>query len=517
MRYSLLAACLWLICLPVHSVPLSDPIELTAGPITGALDRGVHSYKGIPYARPPVGPLRWQAPQPPEAWTAPRAATIFGPSCPQPAAPLGFGGSVGGQNEDCLYLNVWTPAITMEARLPVMVWIHGGGFITGSSTHRAYDGMNLARRGVVVVTCNYRLGPFGFFYHPELAQESVQGSAGNYGLLDQVAVLRWVQAEIARFGGNPDNVTLFGESAGAVSVLTLMTSPLVRGLFHRAIAQSGGVPSRVSSRIEAEGFWRSKAGAVGVTEWAGALERLRGLSVADLLRMGVAHSAVPGAGMRLLLCLDGHLLADTPAMVFSAGRQLPVPLIIGSNADEGTLFAKRSSPHSRQEYIRTLQRLFPGHALAIQARYPVANEGEVFTAYAAALGDASFTTQARQTARWHARIGAPTYRYLFTRATPVFMRLGWGAFHGAEIPYVFANAGDGLLYRIEDGGVAEKIAGFWTAFARAGDPNARGQAHWARYVGRQDNALVLDVTMTEVAGYRREKCDLWDQVLGALR
>lgn len=240
---------------------LPQPVQTTSGPITGTPLNDVLVFKGIPYAKPPVGPLRWRAPVPPEPWDQPRAMTDYGPSCPQPRA------SMGGwdrhvfpihQSEDCLYLNVWTPAKAPSDRLPVMVWIHGGGFVQGSGSMRFYDGQNLARRGVVVVTLNYRLGPFGFFNHPALQTESDDGSAGNYGLRDQIAALKWIQDNIAALGGDPGNVTIFGESAGGVSVATLMTSPPAQGLFHKAIAQSGAVPQRVPNLQTSQGLWRGR-------------------------------------------------------------------------------------------------------------------------------------------------------------------------------------------------------------------------------------------------------------------
>lgn len=222
-----------------RTATMREPL-LDSGPINGVQEGGVWVYKGIPYAAPPVGELRWKEPQPAEPWKEVRPCTEFGPACPQPSSDdQGGFMAVGETSEDCLYLNVWSPAETPGERLPVMVWIHGGAFRTGAGSQAVYDGVNLAEKDVVVVTINYRLGPLGFFAHPLLTEESPNGSSGNYGLLDQVAALEWVERNIASFGGDPDNVTVFGESAGAMSICDLMASPLAEGLFDRAIVQSG--------------------------------------------------------------------------------------------------------------------------------------------------------------------------------------------------------------------------------------------------------------------------------------
>lgn len=504
---------LLLLCLcgvAAFAVPLADPIAITSGPITGVVADGVHVYKGVPYARPPVGALRWRAPQPPDPWTAPRAMTAFGPICPQGDDGLGRKEQPQPQREDCLYLNVWTPARDADDRLPVMAWIHGGGLVTGAGSKAVYDGARLAKQGVVVVTLNYRLGPFGFFVHPDLAKESPDGAAGNYGLLDQIAALQWVRANIARFGGDPGNVTIFGESAGALSVLTLMTAKPAQGLFQRAIAESGGAPARVQIRAAAEALWRTKAAGIGVTDWAGGLATLRAKPAAEILAMYRNIGPLPGSSGKEMLCLDGTVLTQSPADVFAAGNETAVPLLIGSNTDEGTIFTLQSAPKTTAAYEAALRAYFPGQVDAILRLYPAKTDADAAAAYTAALGDVTFTAGARRLAVRHAAAGQPTYRYVFGRVTRVAGALGFGAFHGAEVPYVFGNV-DGLQYRADDTRLAATISANWVAFARTGKPASNA---WQPYDPQRDNYLYFDTTISAMEGYRTAACDLWDKVLG---
>ncbi len=283
-------------------------VHLDSGPITGARQANIWSYKGIPYAAPPVGNLRWKPPQPVAAWTSPRACTSYGPACPQPTGgELLPSLAVGATSEDCLYLNVWSPAHNPSQKLPVMVWIHGGSFVTGAGSLSVYDGANLAGKGVVVVTINYRLGPLGFLALPALSKESPQGVSGNYGLLDQIAALRWVQKNIAGFGGDPARVTVFGESAGAISVLDLMVSPLAKGLFQRAIAESGILLDRgfgvktAGTLAQAEADGQSFAKKLGVDPNGDVAAAMRAKSPAELLA-----AAQGGAGPQTSVSLGGR-------------------------------------------------------------------------------------------------------------------------------------------------------------------------------------------------------------------
>jgi para-nitrobenzyl esterase len=487
-------------------------VRLDAGSISGTHADGVGAYLGIPFAAPPVGALRWRAPQPPAAWTATRACTAYGPSCPQGGSPFGRHDDDTRTSEDCLYLNVWAPEGAAQA--PVMVWIHGGGFVNGSGAKPYYDGAALARAGVVVVTINYRLGAFGFFCHPALAAESSAHASGNYGLMDQLAALRWVGRNIAAFGGDSGNVTIFGESAGAVSVLTLMTLPAAQGLFHRAIAQSGSAPERLPGPVEAQRFWRTRAQKVGIPDWEGGLDALRKLDAKTLVSMSNGIGATPGASMRETLCRDGAVIADDPAVVFAAGKEARVPLIVGSNADEGTLFAQKGAPSTVKAYEALLRERFPAMADAILARYPAKRDADAADAYADALGDATFTASARRVARLHATNGHPTYRYFFTRTTRLATRLGLRAFHGAEIVYAFGNV-QGVRFGADDRQLSAAMRAYWASFARTGTPQAPNAPAWPRY-GADDRVLVLDTAITAIPDPRAAACDLWDRVRDAL-
>jgi para-nitrobenzyl esterase len=504
---------LLLATVPVACAPVQDPITIASGPITGTVSDGVHVYKGIPYARPPVGPLRWHEPLPPKPWTQARAMTAYGPSCPQQDSPLDRDKETLDQSEDCLYLNVWTGAQNTEQRLPVMFWIHGGGLVQGSGAKPFYEGKSLARRGVVVVTINYRLGALGFFTHPAVSQESPSGAAGNWGLLDQIAALQWVRNNIARFGGDPGNVTIFGESAGALSTHILMASPLARGLFHRAIAESGAAAKRVLTLDKSQALWQQKAATIGVTDWAHGLAALRSKSATDLVKMCGGVGALPGKSGAEMLCLDGHVLTEAPADTFAAGQQAPVPFIVGSNADEGTLFAQ-AAPKTVIGYRFIARRMFGDQADDVLRLYPARTNAEVKDAFAAALGDASFTANARRSARWHAAAGHPTWRYFFNYLPPAAELSGLRVTHGLEIPFVFGTLPT-TLATPEARTLSDQMGAYWLAFARTGKPEVEGLPAWAPYNRNRDNVLVFDKQIGPQDHLRAEKCDLWDKVMAS--
>lgn len=491
----------------------TSALQILSGPITGSERDGVYSYKGIPYAQPPVGNLRWQAPQPVKPWTETRTMTAYSPICPQGEDPLNTRELTEKQSEDCLYLNVWTPKKRVNA--PVMVWIHGGGFVNGSGSKAIYDGTNLAKQGVVLVTINYRLGPFGFFCHPQLAEESAQLTSGNYGLQDQIAALQWVQSNIAIFGGDPKNVTIFGESAGAVSVYCLLASPLARGLFARAIAHSGAVPEIRRSAKQAEAFCQGQVKQIGITEWADALPELRKKTTADIQKLYGGIGAMPGSSTDLL-CVDGYVFTEKPSTTFAAGRQAPVPLIAGSNADEGTLFSRKGSPQSLSAYKLTLSNYLPNDVEEIFNHYPATTNEEAKRAYADLLGDISFTVTTRRAARWHAKANFPTYRYFFTRATAIANRMELRAFHGCEIPYAFNNI-NGFIYTADDRQLAAAMSALWVNFARGDKLENSITTPWNMYDPLRDNALVFDTTIVEKTGIRAEKLALLDAIYDKTR
>lgn len=509
-----------------------EEVELTSGPVTGAKervqDREIWIFKGIPYAAPPVGDLRWRPPQQVAAWTEPRACLEYGPSCPQSgsAGPFSLESlSVGRTSEDCLYLNVWTPAESADDRLPVMVWIHGGAFETGSGSMGVYDGRNLAARGVVVVTINYRLGPFGFLAHPALSAESEQGASGNYGLLDQIQALTWVRDNIAAFGGDPQRVTVFGESAGAISILHLMVSPLAGGLFQRALPQSGilldegfGVSTaRTLKQAEAEG--REYAASLGIDEGDDVLARMRAKTPEELLAAAdriSAQAPLVEQGLVWTPVADGHVLTELPSALWAQGKQLAVPLLIGSNADEGNAFLSGLQVPA-EKYEETMQHIFGDYADEALALYPMGSGADTLTPLSRMLTEIGFASTARFAAAQVSSGGTPAFLYQFTRV-PLKNLNPLGAFHAVEIPYVFGNldmfAG---LGRIEDADrrLSDEIMGYWTRFAASGDPNGGGAPEWTRYDPESDLHQQLGDEVGQAGpGLYKVACDLADRMRG---
>ncbi len=509
----------------VDPAPAQAPPRVTAagetleGAWTG--QPAVAVFRGIPYAAPPVGSLRWRPPEPPRPRSGLQAATASGPSCPQSnrldafvrgiAAAFGRADRVPASNrrtsEDCLTLNVWTadPRPASPGR-PVMVWIHGGSNLSGEGTDPAYDGSALARRGVVVVTINYRLGALGFLAHPALTAESPDRTSGNYGLLDQIAALRWVQAEIGAFGGDPTRVTVFGESAGSLNLLLLMAAPAARGLFHRAIAQSGA-PMGVMPRLAAaEPSGLALAEALGIA--ANDLTSLRTVP-ADSVR--AAADRLQAAG-RLTLgpVVDGALLPDAPGRLFDRGAQAAVPLLIGSNAREMS-----SLPYYLPRFDRTvagyqayLQSTAGPLAARLGALYPAATDGEVESALTSLVTDLFFTCPSRFAARRMAKAGAPAWLYHFTRVRPGGEALG--AYHGAEITYAFGNLEAWLPNTGEDRALSDVMMRYWVRFAETGDPNQPGLPPWPAHTADSDRYLELDASPAVRTGLRAEACDLAD-------
>jgi para-nitrobenzyl esterase len=492
-----------------------DEVQLTSGP-----------FKGVPYAAPPVGELRWKPPQPVTSWTEPLPCTEYGPSCPQSgdAGPFLLESfSIGPTSEDCLYLNVWTPAESPGDRLPVMLWIHGGSFESGSGSMGVYEGANLATRGVVVVTINYRLGPLGFLTHPALSAESVDGVSGNYGLLDQLAALGWVRDNIAAFGGDPSRVTVFGESAGAISILDLLVSPLAEGLFQRAIPQSGilldsgfGISTaRTLDAAEAEGEEYVADLGIAAAGRAGAevLAEMRAKTPEELLAAAQILSernSLLEAGLAWTPVADGRLLPDLPSTLWAEGRQHDVPMLIGSNADEGNAFLEDLQV-STGTYEATMQHIFGGYADEGLALYPVGAGGDTLTPLSRMLTEVGFASTARFAATESSRAGAPAYLYEFTRV-PLKSMNPLGAFHGVEIPYVFGTAGlFGSLGPIEDADyrLSATIMGYWTRFATTGDPNGGNAPAWPRYDPASDMHLQFGDAVTPAGpGLYKEACDL---------
>ena len=493
-------------------------VHLDSGPITGAQRANIWSYKGIPYAAPPVGNLRWKPPQPVAAWTSPRACTTYGPACPQPTGgELLPSLAVGATSEDCLYLNVWSPASRPSQRLPVMVWIHGGSFVTGAGSLSLYDGTNLAGKGVVVVTINYRLGPLGFLALPALSKESPRGVSGNYGLLDQIAALHWVQRNIAAFGGDPANVTVFGESAGAISILDLMVSPLSKGLFQRAISESGilldhgfGVQT-AGTLAQAETDGQSFAAKLGVDLTGDVAAQMRAKTPAELLAAAQGGGGLTDIGLRWKPVADGYVLPDLPTVLWAAGKEMPVPLLLGTNADEGNAFLSEF-PSTVSGYTTIMDSIFGPFASQALALYPVKSDADVKPTFSRVLTEVGFAGSARFAARSLSGSSTGTSKVFLYQFTHVPLNNPLGAFHGVEIPYVFRDlslfAGAGAV----DQQLSAAIMGYWTRFAAAGDPNGPGATVWPAYSSATDKNLQLGDSISVGSGLYKQACDLADEV-----
>ena len=470
---------------PAAKVSTTVDVEVPtrSGPIVGKLDaqHNVRVFLGIPYAAPPVGPLRWKAPMPPPTWESPRPAQEFGARCMQ--APL-FDDMIfrdDGPSEDCLKLNVWAPR--GGRRLPVMFWIHGGGFVAGASSEPRQDGAQLATNGVVVVSLNYRLGIFGFFAHPELVAE--QGAAGNYGLLDMVAALHWVHQNIAEFGGDPANVTIFGESAGSFAVSALMASPLAHGLFAKAIGESGGAfPGRTPSFKPASERGPLDAEFARVALGAATLAEARALPADVLLRTSTLASQ--GGYDNFNGDIDGRFLPEGPPAIFAAGHQNDVPLLAGWNHDEGGSAVGGPLPPTVDGLkIRALAD-FGAEADAFLAAFPATNDAQ------ARAELEQYATQrfiAFGTWKWieaQATTGkAPVYRYRFDLVPPPDPARPnrYGVFHSDDIEYVFGTLDSrrGYTWREQDYAMSTQMQKYWTNFARSGDPNGPGLPDWPKY------------------------------------
>ena len=443
-------------------------------------DGQVRIFKGIPYAAPPVGPLRWKPPQPAAKWKDVKVATSYGSHCMQPLLYDDMIFRDPGQSEDCLTLNIWSPAKDKHAKLPVMVWIYGGGFTAGSTSEARQDGENLAHRGVIVVSMNYRLNVFGFLVHPELTAESPQHASGNYGLMDQAAAIQWVHRNIQNFGGDPDKVTIFGESAGSFSVSAQMASPMAKDFFQRAIGESGGafsqrepfLPREQREKIDVERMQQ----AFGTSK----LSDLRALSAEEVLKVVTPHPGyAPG---HFWPDVDGYFLPESLPAIYAAGKQAHIPLMAGWNADEGGIPQKTLTV---VEYNEMAQKEFGAQTDKFLAAYTGTTDDAALRAAKDLAGDRFI---AFSTWRWleaHvATSGQPVYRYHFELPSPgdKFHSAGT-TFHSDDIEYVFGNLDSrlGAVWRSDDREMSNLIQSYWTNFARTGDPNGSGLPKWPTY------------------------------------
>jgi para-nitrobenzyl esterase len=449
---------------------LPAELKIDSGTIAGTTgtDPAVHVYKGIPYAAPPVGADRWRAPQPVAAWTGVRPAAEFAARCTQ-----GGGGPPGSAapptSEDCLYLNVWTSAESTRDQRPVMLWLYGGGFSGGAGSEPRYGGEGLAKKGPVVVTFNYRLGALGFFAHPDLAAESPHGVSGNYGMLDAIAALTWIQKNIAAFGGDPSNVTLFGESAGANMTAALVGSPEAKGLFRRAIGQSGAwmglsmAPMGTLARaLETGSKALTDSGAKSIGE-------LRAMPATDVF------AKIRGGN----LVVDGYLIPEDLSLTFTAGKQNAVDLLVGSNQDEGTFFQRQGS--TAEQFTGRAKQRFGVLAESYLKIYPAADDAQAAQSQLASFRDEA-AWHMRKFAALQAKRGDKAYVYYFTRVPPSPPdRPSRGATHVAEIPYMFDNLAAGQPWTDVDEKLADTMSSYWANFARSGDPNGPGLPTWPAY------------------------------------
>jgi para-nitrobenzyl esterase len=493
-------------------------VKIDSGWVAGS-GTTIRSYKGIPYAAPPVGDLRWKPPQPVKPWKGIHVAKNFPFNCPQ---PLPLPGAT--QNEDCLGLNVWTPAKSAADKLPVMVWIHGGGFLIGASSQSVYDGEPLASEGVVVVSINYRLGIFGFLAHPALSQESPHGVSGNYAMLDMVAALEWVKRNVGAFGGDPANVTIFGESAGGTAVCMLMVMPQAKGLFNKVIAESAWGMFTPISHLKDSWYGRMSGEKFG--EKLGVdLAAMRSKSTADLLKLAGPLSIGGDAGDRgeiFFPVVDGYVFPDDPARLFLEGKAHHVALIAGTNADEGTLMGGPPVKNAAALH-KFAEKQFGPKAEAMLAAYPAAGDADAFAAAVAETGDWQFLQGTRAVLRAVAKANQQVYQYQFTRLNGVGRRIKWGVFHASELPYVFGTLPDSAYgtaatfmgdfsvdpdtYNEQDARLSKAMNAAWVRFAKNGDPNGGGLPAWPRFGNGKEGYMEFGDQIVAKEDLRKKQID----------
>ncbi|NQV32282.1 MAG: carboxylesterase family protein [Phycisphaeraceae bacterium] len=499
MKSNIFPICILLLltsCAFAASVPVQTESGLMRG-VQAERDAAITVYKGVPYAAPPVGQLRWKAPQSVKPWQGVKAMETFGNTCLQ---PKGWGSNKT-MSEDCLYLNVWAPTKRQNETLPVMFWIHGGGFTAGSGN---MNGTPLAQRGVILVSINYRLGPLGFFAHPLLSQESGRGVSGNYAILDMICALKWVRKNIAQFGGDPGNVTIFGESAGGAAVYILCASDLTKGLFHKAIAESPWVTDGAIAPLDRPAYDRESVQATGIRiaqkvlgDSDITLDTLRGIDASDLV-MQTAR------GFRLPAAVEGYVLKDNPAILFEKGLQQSRPFMAGTNTDEGTIFSGGAGKMSVEDFQGEIRDKYKDAADAILNTYPVTAKAQIKQAVNQSINDAWFAQPTRWMVRGMARKNKNTYLYHFAHQS--MNRPAGGSAHASELAFVFGNLDSGKQtssYRT----LSNAMMTYWTQFAKTGNPNAEGLPAWPRYEQGSDLNIVLDAHIRTESNYLKKNLD----------
>lgn len=473
-------------------------VRTANGLVEGTLEQsGIRSFKGLPFAAPPVGQFRWREPQPVANWTGVRKARQFGPRGMQAPIFGDMGFRADGMSEDCLYLNVWAPARKGKELLPVLVYFYGGGFVAGDGSEARYDGESMARKGIVALTVNYRLGVFGFMAHPELTKESPNKASGNYGLLDQAAALRWVQQNIAAFGGDPRRVTIAGESAGSISVSAQMASPLSRNLIAGAIGESGSImgalPAQPLEAVEKVGAEFAQA------VKAASLADLRALPADSLLAATTKFGP-----FRFSPAIDGYFFPRSPYAIFAAGEQAAVPLLAGWNNEEmGYRMVMGNQPLTKANFAAAVQKLYPGNAAEVLALYNPASDADVERVATDLASDRFISFSTWKWIDLHSRTGKPTYRYLYERPRPEMVpEMGdatpglaggvqrntgapkappaKGAVHSAEIEYAMGNLHHNKVYawKPEDHKVSQIMQDYFANFIKTGNPNGKGLPQW---------------------------------------
>lgn len=503
-RWFLLALAAAVFALPAAA--LQDPVKTDKGAVSGApgTNAEVRVYKGIPYAKPPVGDLRWKKPQAADAWTGIKTATEFGASCMQAPYPENspYYSKLGPVSEDCLYLNVWTAAKAAKDRRPVMVWVHGGAFTRGSGSTPTYDGEALAAKGAVVVTINYRLGIFGFFAHPELTKESDVHSSGTYGLLDMVAALQWVHENIAAFGGDPKRVTIFGESAGSWGVNYLMASPLAKGLFQRVIGESGANFGRNPTLAEAEKEGQRTGERIG----APTLAALRAKPAEELQKVTGPFRA----------SVDGWFLPEEVSAIFAEHKQSDVPLIAGYNHDESRTLQPWPASANLHTFLDQTQKRFGDFSSELLKIYPATSDAQAADAHYDSTRDQGMGWEMRTWVRAQTKSGkAPAYLYFFTRIPPGPNADRYRAYHASEIQYVFGNLNPTHPWQDTDRKVSEAMSSYWVNFAATGNPNGKGLLKWPSYDASADPSMVFGDTIEVQRGVNKTGLDFFDRFFAA--
>jgi para-nitrobenzyl esterase len=484
-------------------------LKTDAGMIGGKEDGAVHAFLGIPYAAPPVGDLRWKPPVPAAKWTGVLKATDFGSHCMQGKVFGDMNFRDAGSSEDCLTLNVWVPAKPSAAKLPVMVWIYGGGFVAGTTSEARQDGTHLAQQGVIVVSMNYRLGVFGFFVHPELAKESGHNAAGNYGLLDQTAALRWVHDNIAAFGGDPGNVTIFGESAGSFSVSAQMASPLAKGLFQKAIGESGGAFFSGGLSFEPRSAREEKdVKAVSTKLGVSTLAELRAIPAQKLLD---AFAPPQSRGFDFGPDVDGYFLPEPVPAIFAAGKQNDVALLAGWNHDEGSFEIAFNPQKPTAESVKAnAQKDFGDKAEQFLKLYPTDTPEQVLRSAQDFAGDKFIAFSTWEWMEAQSKSGKqPIYRFRFDLGPPSAPNgPQMGAYHSSEIEYVFGQLDSkaGVVWTPETRALSDSMQKYWANFARSGDPNGPGLPKWPVYSAADGwTVMFLDSTPAAHADELRDR------------